>query len=176
MMSILTAHSLTRTKMHTSHNNIAHSNLWLTSYTLTDFLMLLYLIPSHATISESLTQQPSPSLHPLMLLSHSVRSRLLSHVSLVSRSHIVARSSLPFPHATLSPNTNLSARSLTRSRYLALLISLAQSLLLSLSQGQAAPSGSPRSAVKGLRSQGVEPANAHHYQRTPMHGSPRFAR
>ena len=61
---------------------------------------------SHATVSESLTQQPS--LHPLMLLSHSVRSRMLSHVSLVSRSRIVTRFSLPFSHATLSPNTNPS--------------------------------------------------------------------
>ena len=33
-------------EMHTSHNNIAHSNLWLTGYTLTEFCMLLCLIPS----------------------------------------------------------------------------------------------------------------------------------
>ena len=32
--------------MHTSHINIAHSNLWSTGYTLTDFLMLLCLITS----------------------------------------------------------------------------------------------------------------------------------
>ena len=33
-------------EMHTSHNNIAHSNLWLTGYTLTEFCMLLCLISS----------------------------------------------------------------------------------------------------------------------------------
>ena len=49
IMSILTAQSCTFShsrEMHTSHNNIAHSNLWLTSYTLTEFCMLLCLIPS----------------------------------------------------------------------------------------------------------------------------------
>ena len=45
-----------------------------------------------------------------------------------------------------------------------------------LRQGQAVPSGSPRCAIKSLRSQEVEPANAYHYQRTPMQGSLRFAR
>jgi hypothetical protein len=166
--------------MHTSHN-IAHSNLSLTGYTLTDFLMLLYLIPSvtlqlhslsnsygdvtasqshmqpslrsttlvyfsyvsHATVSESLIQQPS--LHPFMLLSNSVRSRILSHVSLVSRSRIVTRFSLPFSHATLSPNTNPSRNLCSVPHALTLSSSSNRSrnlyCSLSLSQGVAKPGG-----------------------------------
>ena len=156
--------------MHTSHN-IAHSNLSLTGYTLTDFLMLLYLIPSvtlqlhslsisyvtasqslmqsslrsttlvyfsyvsHATVSESLTQQPS--LHPLMLYSlilcahecyltsHSFRAHVSSHDS-VSPFLTQLSVPIPIPHA-------IFALSLTRSRYLALLIARAISIALSLS-------------------------------------------
>ena len=64
-------------EMHTSHNNIAHSNLWLTGYTLTEFCMLLCLIPSvtlqvshgDVTASQSLMQPllRSITLHGLFL-------------------------------------------------------------------------------------------------------------
>ena len=147
-MSILTAHSLTRTKMHTSHNNIAHSNLWLTSYTLTDFLMLLYLIPSHATtVSRNLSRSnlrlrsihSCYSLilcaHDCYLTSHSFRAHIPSHDSV---SPFLTQLSVPIviSHA-------IFARSLTRSSYLALLIPCAISiaLSLSLSQGVAEPGG-----------------------------------